>query len=46
MLKLFYLDRSLPKKRLSEREMLEINKQYRIIAECQAQLATLKEAAR
>lgn len=42
MLKLFYLDRSLPKKRLSEREMLEINKQYRIIAECQAQLANLK----
>ncbi|HEU5079141.1 MAG TPA: hypothetical protein VFT72_08000 [Opitutaceae bacterium] len=44
MLKLFYLDRNLPKKRLTEREMLEINQQYRIIAECQAQLAALNQA--
>ena len=29
--KLFYVDRSLPKKRLSEREMLEINRLYRVI---------------
>ena len=39
MLKFFYLDRTLPKKKLTEREMLEINQQYRVIAECQAQLA-------
>lgn len=39
MLKIFYLDRTLPKKKLTEREMLEINQQYRVIAECQAQLA-------
>jgi len=31
MTKYFYVDRSLPKKRLSEPEMLEINRLYRII---------------
>ncbi len=31
MTKFFYTDRSLPKKRLSEDEMLEINRLYRII---------------
>jgi len=32
MIKLFYTDRNLPKKRLTEREMVEINRQYRLIA--------------
>jgi hypothetical protein len=38
MTKMFYLDRSLPKKKLTEEEMLEINRLYRIIGGCQAQL--------
>ncbi len=33
MTKLFYTDRKLPKKKLDEREMLEINQQYRLIAQ-------------
>jgi hypothetical protein len=32
MTKYFYTDRSLPKKRLTEEEMLEINRLYRVIA--------------
>ncbi|HUR45407.1 MAG TPA: hypothetical protein VMZ27_05950 [Candidatus Saccharimonadales bacterium] len=32
--KFFYTDRTLPKKSLSEAEMLEINRLYRIIAKC------------
>jgi hypothetical protein len=32
--KYFYEDRSLPKKKLSEAEMLEINRLYRIIGKC------------
>ncbi len=32
MTKYFYTDRSLPKKRLTEEEMLEVNRLYRIIA--------------
>lgn len=35
MTKYFYMDRSLPKKRLSEGEMLEINRLYRIIAQAE-----------
>jgi hypothetical protein len=37
--KYFYTDRSLPKKKLTEPEMLEINRLYRIIGHCQQQLA-------
>jgi hypothetical protein len=33
--KLFYADRSLPKKKLTEAEMVEINRLYRIIGKCQ-----------
>ena len=33
MTKYFYVDRSLPKKRLSEAEMVEINRLYRLIGE-------------
>jgi hypothetical protein len=32
MTKYYYVDRSLPKKRLTEEEMLEVNRLYRIIA--------------
>ena len=38
----FYTDRSLPKKKLTEPEMLEINRLYRIIGHCQLQLAQLR----
>ena len=37
--KYFYTDRSLPKKKLSEAEMLEINRLYRVIARDEEQLA-------
>jgi len=36
--KFFYTDRSLPKKRLTESEMIEINRLYRIIGECQRRM--------
>lgn len=39
--KYFYQDRSLPKKKLTEPEMLEINRLYRIIGQCEQQLAQL-----
>lgn len=39
--KYFYQDRSLPKKKLTEAEMLEINRLYRIIGQCEQQLAQL-----
>ena len=38
MLKYFYTDRTQPKKRLSESEMVEINRLYRIIGRCEQQL--------
>jgi hypothetical protein len=38
MTKLFYQDRSVPKKKLTEEEMVEINELYRIIARCCDQL--------
>jgi len=38
MTKAFYLDRTLPKKKLSEAEMLEINRLYRIIGHCEQEL--------
>jgi hypothetical protein len=45
MTKFFYKDRSLPKKRLSEGDMLEINRLYRIIGKCAAQLAVFGKGA-
>jgi len=41
MTKFFYLDRSLPKKKLTEPEMIEINRLYRIIGHCDSQLRYL-----
>jgi hypothetical protein len=38
MTKYFYVDRSLPKKKLTEAEMLEINRLYRIIGQCEEKL--------
>lgn len=38
MTKYFYVDRSLPKKKLTEAEMLEINRLYRIIGKCEEKL--------
>ena len=38
MTKYFYVDRSLPKKKLTEAEMVEINRLYRIIARCEEKL--------
>lgn len=42
MTKLFYVDRSLPKHKLSEAEMLEINRLYRIIGHSQTEIARLR----
>jgi hypothetical protein len=39
--KFFYTDRSLPKKRLTEAEMIEINRLYRIIGAREQDLARL-----
>ena len=41
MTKYFYVDRTLPKRKLSEAEMLEINRLYRVIGRCEQQLAAL-----
>ena len=38
MTKYFYEDRSLPKKKLTGEEMLEINRLYRVIGRCKEQL--------
>jgi hypothetical protein len=42
MTKLFYTNRSLPKKKLSEAEMLKINSLYRTIGHCQSGIAKLQ----
>ena len=42
MTKYFYTDRSVPKKKLTETEMLEINRLYRIIGRCEQQLVQLQ----
>ena len=42
MTKYFYTDRSLPKKKLSEAEMLEINRLYRVIGRCEQEMLELK----
>jgi len=38
MTKFFYVDRSLPKKKLTEAEMVEINSLYRVIGKCEDKL--------
>jgi len=42
MTKYFYTDRTLPKKKLTEEEMLEINRLYQIIGRCEQQIAELE----
>jgi hypothetical protein len=42
MTKYFYTNRALPKKKLTEVEMVEINRLYRIIGKCEAQLAKIE----
>jgi hypothetical protein len=42
MTKYFYTDRSVPKKKLTEPEMLEINRLYRIIGQCEQRLRQLQ----
>ena len=41
MTKFFYVDRSVPKKKLAQAEMVEINRLYRIIGRCEQELARL-----
>jgi hypothetical protein len=41
MTKYFYTDRSVPKKKLTQPEMLEINRLYRTIGKCETELAAL-----
>jgi hypothetical protein len=43
MTKYFYIDRSVPKKKLSESEMAAINQLYRVIGRCEKELAALKK---
>jgi hypothetical protein len=43
-LKYFYTDKSLPKVKLSEDDMVEINRLYRVIGKCEADLARLQAA--
>lgn len=40
--KLYYADRSLPKRKLTRAEMAEINRLYRVIGRCRADLARLQ----
>jgi len=42
MTKYFYTDRLVPKKKLTEAEMLEINQLYRVIGHCEQQLTELQ----
>jgi hypothetical protein len=42
MTKLFYTNRALPKKKLTEAEMLQINSFYRTIGHCQTEIAGLQ----
>jgi hypothetical protein len=44
MTKFFYEDLSLPKKKLTDAEMVEINQQYRIIGRCEKKLKELETA--
>jgi hypothetical protein len=43
MTKYFYTDYSVPKKKLTDAEMLEINRLYRIIGRCERELAKLQK---
>jgi hypothetical protein len=43
MTKYFYTDFTVPKKRLSEEEMIEVNRLYRIIGSCEQKLAELSK---
>ena len=45
MTKIFYEDRSLPKRKLTEAEMIEINGLYRIIGRCEGEMERLQSAA-
>jgi hypothetical protein len=40
----FYANRSLPKKKLTEAEMVELNRLYRIIGHCEHEIARLKQS--
>jgi len=42
MTKYFYTDRSVPKKKLTESEMLEINRLYRVIGHCEHELLDIE----
>ena len=42
MTKLFYTNRDLPKKKLTEAEMVQINSLYRVIGHCQTEIAQLQ----
>jgi len=42
MTKYFYTDRSVPKRKLTESEMLEINQLYRVIGRCEHQLVDIE----
>jgi hypothetical protein len=44
MTKYFYTDRSVPKKKLTEAEMLEINQLYRVIGHCDHELLALNHS--
>jgi hypothetical protein len=44
MTKLFYTNRSLPKRKLSEAEMVQINSLYRTIGHCQSEINRLQPA--
>ncbi|HEY4988704.1 MAG TPA: hypothetical protein VII09_02805, partial [Opitutaceae bacterium] len=41
MTKFFYTDRTVPKKRLTEEEMVAVNSLYRIIGRCETELIQL-----
>jgi hypothetical protein len=43
-LKFFYTDRSVPKLKLSEEDMVEINRLYRVIGKCESELGRLQAA--
>jgi len=45
MTKWAYTDRSLPKKRLTDAEMVEVNRRYRIIGACEEKLARTPQGA-
>lgn len=42
MTKYFYTDRTVPKKRLTEAEMLEVNRLYRVIGHCEDEIRRLE----